>query len=76
VARRLIYTFAGSSHGRLTFVHRAGLVSQDEFPRIRMIGICFGLQVLARAFGPSKIEVGLAFNGSKDLLLTCCHRVA
>ena len=29
---------------------------QDEYPKTRIIGICFGLQVIARAFGPSTIE--------------------
>ncbi|CDZ96750.1 Predicted glutamine synthetase [Phaffia rhodozyma] len=29
---------------------------KDDYPRIRMIGICFGLQIIARAFGPSLIE--------------------
>lgn len=28
---------------------------QDDFPRIRIIGICFGLQVIARAFGRANI---------------------
>ncbi|KAM0791697.1 hypothetical protein ACM66B_003970 [Microbotryomycetes sp. NB124-2] len=27
----------------------------DRLPRIRIVGICFGLQILARAFGPCKI---------------------
>jgi GMP synthase-like glutamine amidotransferase len=29
---------------------------QDEYPKTRIIGICFGLQVIARAFGPSTIK--------------------
>ncbi|KAK8843924.1 hypothetical protein IAR55_006716 [Kwoniella newhampshirensis] len=28
----------------------------DEYPRIRLLGICFGLQVIARAFGPCQIK--------------------
>lgn len=31
-------------------------VVQDEYPKTRIIGICFGLQVIARAFGPSTIK--------------------
>ncbi|TIB87045.1 class I glutamine amidotransferase-like protein [Wallemia mellicola] len=31
------------------------IMLHDEYPHIRQIGICFGMQVLARAFGPSKI---------------------
>ncbi|EIM24311.1 class I glutamine amidotransferase-like protein, partial [Wallemia mellicola CBS 633.66] len=31
------------------------IMLHDEHPHIRQIGICFGMQVLARAFGPSKI---------------------
>ncbi|KAJ9122523.1 hypothetical protein QFC22_001952 [Naganishia vaughanmartiniae] len=33
-------------------IHRV----KDEFPKTRIIGICFGLQVIARAFGPSTIK--------------------
>ncbi|KAJ9127016.1 hypothetical protein QFC24_001247 [Naganishia onofrii] len=28
----------------------------DEYPKTRIVGICFGLQVIARAFGPSTIK--------------------
>jgi len=28
---------------------------KDDLPRIRIVGICFGLQVIARAFGPKGI---------------------
>lgn len=30
--------------------------AQDDYPRIRLLGICFGLQVIARAFGPTVIK--------------------
>jgi GMP synthase-like glutamine amidotransferase len=29
---------------------------KDEYPKTRIVGICFGLQVIARAFGPSTIK--------------------
>ncbi|KAN0059868.1 hypothetical protein ACQY0O_008442 [Thecaphora frezii] len=47
----------GASHDTRWILRLAGflIALHDDYPRIRIIGICFGLQIIARAFGPCKI---------------------
>ncbi|EPQ25925.1 uncharacterized protein PFL1_06599 [Pseudozyma flocculosa PF-1] len=47
----------GASEDTRWILRLAGFLIKlyDEFPRIRIIGICFGLQIIARAFGPNRI---------------------